>query len=100
MRVKTGKSVSKLLGIWTFLLLLIIKGAFPKAAYACLDSGSACIAQPACAAVLTPAVSSEVATAVSAPTAAGLGASTLSTTTASGTTLTFVKAVAGIAVVG
>lgn len=54
-----------------------------------------CVTQPACGA----AISSEVAPAVTAPTGAGWGASTLSTTTATGTTSTYVKAVAGIAVV-
>ncbi len=90
MRVKTGKSVSRLLWLWAFLLLLILKEAFPKPAYAFLSSLDSCAAQPACAS----AISSEVAPAVAAPTGAGFGASTLSTTTATGTTSTFVKAVA------
>ncbi|NEU71100.1 hypothetical protein PI95_000535 [Hassallia byssoidea VB512170] len=94
MRSKTKKSVSRLVGIWTFLLLLIFKGIFPKPAYAFLSSLDACAANPECAA----AISSEVAPAVSAPTGAGFGASTLSTTTAAGATSSSVQAVAEISV--
>ncbi|MDZ8184064.1 MAG: hypothetical protein RMX96_04275 [Nostoc sp. ChiSLP02] len=82
MRIKTKKSVSRLVGIWTFLVLLIFKGIFPQPAYAFLSSLDACAANPECAAV----VGSEVAPAVAAPSSAGVGASTLSTTTAAGTT--------------
>jgi hypothetical protein len=92
--VYTRKSVSKLLGVWTFLLFLILKGAFAKPAYA-LSTLDTCAAQPASRAAL----GSELAPAVTAPTGAGWGASTLSTTTATGTTSTYVKAVAGVAVV-
>lgn len=88
------KSVSKLLGVWTFLLFLILKGAFAKPAIA-LSTLDTCAAQPAC----RVALGSELAPAVTAPTGAGWGASTLSTTTATGTTSTYVKAVAGVAVV-
>jgi hypothetical protein len=91
---KTKKSVSRLVGIWTFLLLFIFKGIFPKPAYAFLSSLDACAANPECAA----AVSSEVAPAVSAPTGAGFGASTLSTTTAAGATTSSVQGVAEISV--
>jgi hypothetical protein len=94
MRSKTNKSVSKLVGIWTFLLLLIFKGIFPKPAYAFLSSLDACAANPECAA----AISSELAPAVSAPTGAGFGASTLSTTTAAGATTSSVQGVAEISV--
>lgn len=92
--VTSRKSVSKLLGIGTFLLFFILKGAFPKPAIA-LSTLDTCAAQPECAAAISP----EVAPAVTAPTGAGWGASTLSTTTATGTTSTYVKAVAGVAVV-
>lgn len=94
MRSKTKKSVSRLVGIWTFLLLFICKGIFPKPAYAFLSSLDACAANPECAA----AVSSELAPAVSAPTGAGFGASTLSTTTAAGATTSSVQGVAEISV--
>jgi hypothetical protein len=94
MRSKTKKSVSRLVGIWTFLLLFIFKGIFPKPAYAFLSSLDACAANPECAA----AVSSELAPAVSAPTGAGFGASTLSTTTAAGASTSSVRAVAEISV--
>jgi len=94
MRSKTNKSVSRLVGIWTFLLLFIFKGIFPKPAYAFLSSLDACAANPECGA----AISSEVAPAVSAPTGAGFSASTLSTTTAAGATSS-VQAVARVAVV-
>ena len=94
MRSKTKKSVSRLVGIWTFLLIFIFKGIFPKPAYAFLSSLDACAANPECAA----AVSSEVAPAVSAPTGAGFGASTLSTTTAAGATTSSVQGVAEISV--
>ena len=95
MRSKTKKSVSRLVGIWTFLLLFIFKGIFPKPAYAFLSSLDACAANPECAA----AVSSELAPAVSAPTGAGFGTSTLSTTTAAGATTSSVQGVASVAVV-
>lgn len=94
MRSKTKKSVSRLVGIWTFLLLFIFIGIFPKPAYAFLSSLDACAANPECAA----AISSELAPAVSAPTGAGFGASTLSTTTAAGATTSSVQGVAEISV--
>lgn len=94
MRSKTKKSVSRLVGIWTFLLVFIFKGIFPKPAYAFLSSLDACAANPECAA----AVSSELSPAVSAPTGAGFGASTLSTTTAAGATSSSVQGVAEISV--
>jgi len=37
-RSKTKKSISRLAGIWTFVLLLIFKGIFPKPAYAFLTT--------------------------------------------------------------
>lgn len=96
MRGKTKKAVSRLVGIWTFLLLFIFKGAFPKPAYAFLSSVDACAANPECAAVL----GSEISTAVSTPTGAGVSATTLTTTTANGTTTALVRAGAGVVVVG
>jgi hypothetical protein len=95
-RLKTKKSLSRLVGIWSFLLLLIFKGIFPKPAYAFLSSLDACAANPECAA----AIGSEIAPAVAAPTAAGSGATTISATTATGSTTTFVKAAANVTVVG
>lgn len=55
MRVKTREPVSKLLGIWTFLLLLILKEAFPRAAYALVgvpypSSLNTCAINPECVA--------------------------------------------------
>ncbi|WP_375509373.1 hypothetical protein [uncultured Nostoc sp.] len=52
MRLTTNKSISRLVGIWTFLLLLIFKGVFPKPAYAFLSSLDACAANPECAAAI------------------------------------------------
>ncbi|MBF2005503.1 MAG: hypothetical protein IGS49_08555 [Chlorogloeopsis fritschii C42_A2020_084] len=95
MRQTINKSVSKLVGIWTFLLLLIFKLAFPKPAFAFLSSLDSCAAKPECAA----AIGSELAPAVAAPTPAGIGASTISTTTATGATSS-VQAVAKATVVG
>lgn len=45
-----GKSLSKLLGLWTFFLLLILKGAFAKPAYAqsSLQGLQQCSKDPAC----------------------------------------------------
>ncbi|MCC5667257.1 hypothetical protein LC653_26060 [Nostoc sp. CHAB 5784] len=96
MRLTTNKSVSRLVGIWTFLLLLIFKGVFPKPAFAFLSSLDACAVKPECAA----AIGSEVAPAVAAPTSAGVGASTITTTTAAGTTTSSVQTVAGATIVG
>ncbi|MEH1940264.1 MAG: hypothetical protein V7L01_08625 [Nostoc sp.] len=50
MRLTTNKSVFRLVGIWTFLLLLIFKGILPKPVYALLSSLNACAVQPECAA--------------------------------------------------
>ncbi len=94
MRSKTKKSISRLLGIWTFLVLLIFKGAFPKPAFAFLSSLDACAAQPECA----TAIASEVAPAVATPTASGV-ATTITSTTAAGAT-TASEAAAGVTVVG
>lgn len=94
MTFKVRKPVSKSLGIWTFLLFFILKGAFPKPAYAFLSSLDACAAQPECAA----AISSEVAPAVATPTASGV-ATTITSTTAAGAT-TASEAAAGVTVVG
>ena len=47
MTVKSQKSRSRLLGFWTFFLLLILKGAFAKAA-AALSTLDSCAAQPRC----------------------------------------------------
>jgi hypothetical protein len=95
-RLTTNKSLSRLVGIWTFILVLIFKGVFPKPAFAFLSSLDACAAQPECAA----AISSEVAPGVAAPTSAGAGASTISTTTAAGATTSSVEATTGATVVG
>lgn len=97
--VKVRKPVSKLLGIGTFLLLLILKGAFPKAAYAFVPSPGmstldTCAAQPACRAAL----GSELAPAIATPTAEGV-ASTITASTATGVSTT-TQAAAGVAVVG
>lgn len=94
-RFKTGKAVSRFLGISTFLLLLLLKGAFPKAAYAFLSSVDTCAAQPQCAG----AISSELAPIIAAPTAEAGGAIAITTTTATGAS-TSVDAVAGVTVVG
>lgn len=74
MTVKLQKSRSKLLGFWTFFLLLILKGAFSKPA-AALSTLHACAAQPAC----RTANGSELAPSVTAPTGARWGTSTLTT---------------------
>lgn len=91
--VSPRKPISKLLGIWTILLFFILKGAFPKPAYAFVSSLDACAAKPECAA----AISSELAPAIAAPTAEGVSA-TIGATTATGATTTQVAA--GVAVVG
>ena len=92
--VSSRKSGSKLLGIWTFLLFFILKGASPKPAFAFVSSLDACAAQPECAA----AISSEVAPAVATPTASGV-ATTITSTTAAGASTT-TQAAAGVVVVG
>ncbi len=69
MRSKTKKSISILVGIWTFLLLLIFKVIFSTPAYAFLSSLDACAANPECAAI----VGSELSPAVAAPTAEAAG---------------------------
>jgi hypothetical protein len=94
-RVKTGESVSKLLGILSFLLLLILKGVFPKAALAFTGSSlDSCALQPECVA----AVGSELAPVIATPTAEGVSA-TITATTAAGTSTT-TQAAAGVTVVG
>ncbi|WP_193200080.1 hypothetical protein [Nostoc sp. MG11] len=95
MQLTINKSVSKLVGIWIFILLLIFKGILPKPAYAFLSSLDACAVKPECAA----AIGSELSPAITAPTAAGSGATTISTTTATGATTSSVQAVAGATVV-
>lgn len=92
-RLNPNKSVSKLLGVWTFLLFLILKGAFAKPAYA-LSTLDTCATQPACRAAL----GSELAPAIATPTAEGV-ATTITSTTAAGATTT-TEAAAGVAVVG
>jgi hypothetical protein len=49
-RLTGNKSVFKLVGIWTFLLLLIFKGILPQPVYALLSSQDACAVQPECVA--------------------------------------------------
>ncbi len=95
MRVKTGDSVSKFLGILSFLLLLILKGVFPKAALAFTGSSlDSCARQPECVA----AVGSELAPVIATPTAEGVSA-TITATTAAGTSTT-TQASAGVTVIG
>lgn len=96
MRLTTKKSVSRLVGIWTFLLLLIFKGVFLKPAFAFVSSLDACAVRPECAA----AIGLEVAPAIAAPTSAGAGTSAITTTTVAGATTSSVEAVAGATVVG
>lgn len=96
MRLKINKSVSKLVGIWTFLLILIFKGIFPQSAYAFVSSLDACAVEPECAA----AVGSELAPTIAAPTAKAAGTTAISTTTATGATTSSVEAVAGTTIVG
>ncbi|WP_334770444.1 hypothetical protein [Nostoc sp.] len=50
MRLATNKSVFRLVGIWTFLLLLIFKGILPQPVYALLSSLDACAVQAECVA--------------------------------------------------
>ncbi|MGV0105420.1 hypothetical protein NSTCB13_04153 [Nostoc sp. DSM 114160] len=50
MRLTTNKSVFRLVGISTFLLLLIFKGILPQPVYALLLSPDACAVQARCAA--------------------------------------------------
>ena len=88
------KSGSKLLGIWLFLSILLLKEAFPKPAYAFLSSRDSCLAQPQCAA----AIAEEAVTAVAAPTASGVSA-TIGATTATGVSTT-TQVAAGVAMVG
>jgi hypothetical protein len=95
MRLMINKSVSKSVGIWTFLLLFILKGVFTEPAYA-LSSLDACAVQPACA----EAIGLELSSTIAAPTAAGSGVTTISTTTAAGATSSSVEAVVGTTVVG
>jgi len=91
-----NKSVSKLVGISTFLLLLIFKGILPQSAYAFLSSLDACAVQPECAA----AIGSELSPTIAAPTAEAAATTAISTTTATGATTSSVQAVAGTTVVG
>lgn len=88
MRGKTRKSVSKLLGIWTFLLFLLLQEAFPKAAFA-FTSLNVCARSKECLELIKSSSRSTV----SAPTGAGFGATTLSTTTSSGAVKTSVQGV-------
>ncbi|MBG1243641.1 hypothetical protein [Nostoc sp. NZL] len=91
MRLSIKKSVFRLVGIWTFLLLLIFKGILPQPIYALLSSLDTCAVQPECAA----AISSEL-----SPTAEAAGTTVISTTIATGATTSSVQAVAGTTVVG
>lgn len=50
MRLTTNKSVFRLVGISTFLLLIIFKGILSQPVYALLSSLDACAVQPECAA--------------------------------------------------
>jgi hypothetical protein len=95
-RLTTNKSISRLVGIWTFLLLLIFKGVFPKPAFAFLSSLDACAANPQCADV----IGLELSPTIAAPTADAAGTTAISTTTATGATTSSVEAVAGTTVVG
>ncbi|WP_292865562.1 papain fold toxin domain-containing protein [Nostoc sp. LPT] len=95
MRLTINKSVSKSVGIWTFLLLFILKGVFPEPAYA-LSSLDACAVKPECA----EAIGLELSSTIAAPTAAGSGVTTISTTTAAGATSSSVQVVSGTTVVG
>lgn len=98
------KFLSKLFGIWSFLLLFTLKGAFLKVAYAQAVSPTAltpgvssldrCAAQPQCVAAL----GSELAPIIATPTSAGVSA-TVTATTATGVNST-TQAAAGVAVVG
>ncbi|MEH2008285.1 papain fold toxin domain-containing protein [Nostoc sp.] len=96
MRLTTNKSVSKSVGIWTFLLLFILKGVFPEPAYGLLSSLDACAVQPECA----EAIGLELSPSIAAPTAEAAGTTAISTTTATGATSSSVEAVAGTTVVG
>ncbi|MEH2299191.1 MAG: papain fold toxin domain-containing protein [Nostoc sp.] len=96
MRLMINKFVSKSVGIWTFLLLLIFKGILPQPAYALLSSLDACAVQPECAA----AIGLELSPTIAAPTAEAAGTTAISTTTATGATTSSVEAVAGTTVVG
>lgn len=96
MRLTINKSVSKSVGIWTFLLLFILKGVFPEPAYALLSSLDACAVQPECAA----AIGLELSPTIAAPAAEAAGTTAISTTTATGATSSSVEAVAGTTVVG
>ncbi|WP_335059153.1 hypothetical protein [Nostoc sp.] len=49
MRLIANKSVFRLVGIWTFLLLLIFKGILPQPVYALLLSPDACAVKAECA---------------------------------------------------
>ncbi|MEH1898217.1 MAG: hypothetical protein V7K94_23540 [Nostoc sp.] len=90
MRLTINKSVYKSIGIWTFLLLFILKGVFPEPAYA-LSSLDACAVQPECA----EAIGLELSSTIAAPTAEAAGTTAISTTTATGSTTSSVEAVAG-----
>ncbi|AFY41200.1 hypothetical protein [Nostoc sp. PCC 7107] len=96
MQLNTKNSISKLIGIWTFIFLLVFKGIFIKPAYAQLTTLDKCATDPECIA----AVGAELAPVISAPTGVGFGASTLSTTTSIGSTSAVLRTVAGVAIVG
>ncbi|MEH2135828.1 hypothetical protein [Nostoc sp.] len=49
MRLMIKKSLYKSVGIWTFLLLFILRGVFPEPACALLSSLDACAVKPECA---------------------------------------------------
>ncbi|MDZ8084439.1 MAG: hypothetical protein RMY16_02420 [Nostoc sp. DedQUE12b] len=64
-RLTAKKSVFRLVGIWTFLFLLIFKGILPQPVYALLLSPDACAVQPECTAAgskLTPTVKAAIST--------------------------------------
>ncbi|MDZ7951553.1 hypothetical protein [Nostoc sp. DedQUE09] len=68
MRLTAKKSVFRLVGIWTFLLLLIFKGILPQPVYALLLSPEACAVQAGCAAIgleLSPTAEAAGMTAIS-----------------------------------
>jgi hypothetical protein len=61
-RLTGSKSVFKLVGIWTFLLLIIFKGILPQSVYALLSSLDACAVQAECVAAGSELVPTATAT--------------------------------------
>lgn len=115
MRSPFSAQKSKFIGIWTFILLFVVKDTFVKPAYAQLNTtialvdapvqtpvlagaGStldACALNPACVAAL----GSELVPAIAAPTAAGVSNTSVTVTAGANGLQTAVKVAAGIAVV-